>query len=149
MLAPEKTMPTPAMRTGDAVDLPSGTYDVVAETRYDAPALSWRLWELEDDSGEKALLAQVRDCLYTPRLDELAAWPGGDEMEVEGVSYKLHSHGEARAQHSGPRGHDFWLARFRHYQAPGKVALVTEDKEAVHRLLGEVFDERLLQVHKL
>jgi len=135
------------LRIGDVVDLPAGTYEVTGCLRYDSAALTWQVWDLD---GGTARLAEVGGQVYTPTLAEVEALPRDQELQIEGGAYKFVREAEARVARETKTERDFWRARFRHYRGPqGRVAIFSEDKDAVHRLLGESFDASLVQVHRV
>jgi hypothetical protein len=138
----------PEITLGVAVELPEGVYNVVEQRQYSGLSLKWWLWTLDDGKGGQALLARVGADFYRPRWEVASARVDDAPPEVDGVQYTLRRHGEARAEHSGAAGHDFWLARFRQYEASGRVLIETEDRGVSHRLLGEALEASLVQVYR-
>lgn len=136
------------INVGTAVELSEGVFNVVGQWRYNGVGLRWALSELDDGQGQKQLLARVGETYYRPRWDAVETLPETDTSEIEGVQYALHQQGEARVEHSSATKRDFWLARFRYYVAPGKVAIFTHDRDEVHRLLGEELDAKLVQIYQ-
>ena len=134
------------LRPGVAVELPEGVFNVVGQQRYSALALQWWVWDLEDGSGGRRLLARVDRTYYQPTLEECEALPEGDTVEVRATPLRLRGHGEARVERSGPDGTAFWLARFRYYAAGPLVALYSLDRGQAHRLTGEARAEGTVQV---
>ena len=132
---------------GVAVELPEGIFNVIGEWRYRGIALEWWLWELDDGAGRRRLLAKVGDGFYTPRFEITDSMPADETVELEGTTYHLRHHGEARAERTEGEDHSFWLADFRHYAAEGKALIFTEDNDGVHRLAGEELDEKLVRVY--
>ena len=133
---------------GVAIELPEGIFKVIGEWRYSGMALQWYLWELDTGEGQALLLARVGKTYYTPRFDSVEALPARETLNFEGTPFEFRYHGEARVERSVKDEHYFWLAKFQHFVAPGKVLIVTEDKDAAHRLVGEELDEELVQVYE-
>jgi hypothetical protein len=133
---------------GVAVELPEGIFNVTGEWRYSGMALQWWLWELDSGNGQTALLARVGETFYRPQWNAEPGLPMQDQLELEGIGFTLRSQGEARAERTTPDGHHFWLARFRQYVAPGKMLFFTQDRDEMHRLLGEELDAKLVQVYR-
>lgn len=131
---------------GTAVELPEGVFNVVGQWRYGGVGLQWALFELDDGQGQKQLLARVGEMYHRPRWETVDALPEQEALEIEGVPYTLRQRGEARVERSSGDKHDFWLAKFRYYVAPGKVAIFTGDREETHRLVGDELDSKLVQV---
>lgn len=141
-------MPGPLMAIGDAVELPSGTYVVAAETRYVAAALRWWVWILRDEAGDEKLLAQVGDEVFQAEVARIAGLPAETEVAVAGQTLALRHRGEARVEERTAGGSAFWLAQFRHYAAAGRVALFTVDRDAPRQLSGEALDRGLVRVFR-
>lgn len=127
------------------VELPGGVYNVVSLTRYRGLDVTWAVYDLDDGEGRTAQLAQVGESFYSPTLDT-ADLPPSDSLLLDEVTYALRRRGEARAEHSDRNAHDFWLASFRLYSAPGKVAIFTVDRDTTHRLLGTELGSGLVHV---
>lgn len=132
---------------GTALELPEGVFNVVGQWRYRGTGLHWSLFELDDGEGQTQLLAQVDEDYYRPRWETIDALPEQETLELEGVRYALRQHGEARVERSTADEHDFWLAEFRQYVTPGRIAIFTRDRDEIHRLLGEELDGKLVQVY--
>lgn len=136
------------IRPGVAIELPEGIFNVVGQWQYSGLALRWWLWELDNGEGQRTLLARVDRTFYRPRRDTVDTLPEDVALDFEGMAYKLHHRGEARAERTSDGAHDFWLADFRHYQSAGKVLIFTADNDATHRLVGEELDGKLVRVYQ-
>jgi hypothetical protein len=141
-------MAGPLLKLSDAVELPAGVYGVVAERHYVTAATDWRVWTLESDSGARQLVAQVGTGTYLAQSEEAPAMPRESQVTVEEETLTLRHSGEARAASSAAGAHDFWLAPYRYYAGGGRVMLFTQDKDGVHRLVGQALDPQLVRVYR-
>lgn len=141
-------MTTTEIAVGAAVELPEGVFNVVGRWRFSAVGRQWSLYELDDGEGHRQLLARAGETYYRPRWETVEAVPEEAILDLEGARYSLQQQGEARVEHSTAAAHDFWLAQFRYYTAPAKIAVFSHDRRAVHRLLGEELDSQSVRVYE-
>lgn len=121
-------MATLDLRLGEALELPEGVFEVRAATRYGGIAVSWGLYDLQDEQGQQLLLVTSGSRWYR---GQIVADTGGAEPREP--RYR----GEARVEHETADGSEFWRTDFRFYPAPGKLVVLTEDPDGARRLEAE------------
>ncbi|MEN6642783.1 MAG: hypothetical protein ABFE08_10080 [Armatimonadia bacterium] len=132
----------------NAIELPSGVYNVVSELKYSSPALTWYLWQLDDSGGNQTTLGLIAEQYVTTTREPCQSMPSEPQIDHQGIGLPLVHQGEAMATLALPDKHDFWLAKYRHYASDAVHVIFTRDKHAVNRLVAEPISPGLVRVYE-
>jgi len=136
-------------RAGDAIELPEGVYSLTALTHCRAAGLEWIVWELAAEKRPPAILALIGRGVYRAKLAEAEALPAEPELTLDDVTYRFVGQGEARGERAGKDGaRDFWLGRYRYYEAGDRTLIFMGIHGRVQRLSAEKMDEQLVRVYQ-
>lgn len=142
-------MNPPLPQISDAIEIPAGVFNVMVQTRYQAPALTWYVWELQATAGQSATLVALKDVYYLVEPAPALPWPETPTLTLGAATLPLMAQGEARVERTSATGHDFWLATYHLYGVAEQVVLLTRERGALTSLQATHLEAGALRLYRV